>query len=251
MKTIILMLLMALPLPAARDWTGTTDKITLAEQVSGNTFSVSIWAYIDSAGSSGFGNLWRRASSTTVLYINSTEIVFEVDFTAGSDGQWGFARPSTGTWHNIVLTYNGSAAANDPILYVDGVSQTITGDGNPTGTFLVGTGGYMIGNNVAATQPFDGRLAEFAEWTRVLTASEVGSLADGFSPDFLLANRTTYVPMVRNVTNFQGAAPTVVGTAVIEHPRVIETEEFYGTYFASTTSAIVNILNLNNRRRRQ
>lgn len=217
----LLFLALVSPLFGARDFPGnSTDKITAVPSLSGSTMSFSALIWIDSAGSSGFGNLVRpRGNTANVVYVNATDIVFEADFT-GADGQWGCTRPSTGAWHHFGLTYNGSLAANDPIMYIDGTPCTLVGDSNPTGNFT-GAGIPFFGNNNAGTTGFDGRMAEVAIWSVIRTASNMAGLAKRASPVFYSDGLEIYIPMLRENVDWFNAAPTVLGTTVVAHPQVI------------------------------
>ncbi len=49
-------------------------------------------------------------------------------------GRWSFPTFSLGNWHQVVVIYNRTSAANDPVVYVDGIAQVVTEYMTPSGT---------------------------------------------------------------------------------------------------------------------
>lgn len=101
-------------------------------------------------------------------------------------GRWsgGYANWETATgvitpneWQHIALTYDYGSTANDPVLYVNGVSVDLTETTAPSGT-VTDTANYAIfvGNRSDSARPWAGRIDDFRMYDRVLTASEVASL---------------------------------------------------------------------------
>lgn len=154
------------------------------------------------------------------LYVDSTKMYFQRTWSTGG-GVWSITKPSADTWHNIVVTYDGSSSSNDPLIYVDGSSQTVTEETAPTGSIdNSDTSAYLLGNRDAFDRNWNGRLAEFSFWDRVLVAGEVNMLAKAYSPKFIPRNLIVHAPLVRNAT-FNNGSLTVTGATVIEHPRII------------------------------
>lgn len=52
---------------------------------------------------------------------------------SGTDGTWTVTKPANGL-HHIVVTYAGAATTDDPVVYIDGASVTVTETATPTGT---------------------------------------------------------------------------------------------------------------------
>jgi hypothetical protein len=137
---------------------------------------------------------------------------------------WKIVEPSRGAWHHIVITYDGGSTANDPVIYVDGASVTVTELAAPVGTInTANTGAYVLGNRAAGDRNMDGMLGEFAAWDAILDAAEARALGTrGYSPQMIRPQSLVeYVPMVRDNVSLKRAAPTITGTAVQPHPRVI------------------------------
>jgi len=53
---------------------------------------------------------------------------------SGTAGRWSFPKFNTGAWYHVVLIYDKGSISNDPIVYVNGVSQTVTEYSTPSGT---------------------------------------------------------------------------------------------------------------------
>jgi len=75
-----------------------------------------------------------------------------------------------------------SSASNKPVLYINGVSQTVTQVTAPSGTFTTEANvRQSIGNaqnnvGVFGTGTFDGTIDDFRIYNRILTAQEVKRL---------------------------------------------------------------------------
>jgi len=161
----------------------------------------SIWVYRTGAGGTGFGRIWFKGSTSIDgrFFNNGANYDFDRE-SSTTDGHWAMTRPSDSVWHNIVITYDSSALANDPIFYVDGSSVSpVAGEANPTGTISNNSQGYEVGNfhnGGSPTQNFGGSLAEFAVWDVILSAGEILSVARGTSPlDIRYANLKLYAPL--------------------------------------------------------
>jgi concanavalin A-like lectin/glucanase superfamily protein len=152
-------------------------------------FSASIWAWVNGSGNSGAGSAYFLYDSGTAHYFvfqmngsTSAWRLFEV--WSGATAEWTWTSPvGASAWQNIVLTHNTASTANVPIVYVNGVSQTVTTATPPSGTFAVTSIDLRNGNNTVTNNGFDGKLADVALWgSTILTATEAKSLAQGASP---------------------------------------------------------------------
>ncbi len=69
---------------------------------------------------------------------------------------------------------------------------------------------------------FGGSLAEVAFWVAQLDNAERAALAAGASPSMIRPSALVeYLPMVRANVSYKRAAPTLTGTTVSAHPRII------------------------------
>ena len=109
-------------------------------------------------------------------------------YTANTDSTFRFASitssGATGTWstplttgrHHFVVTYDAGSVSNDPIIYLDGTSVTVTENVTPTGSIASGSNSkYLLGDNSAGTGniAFDGNILSIAIYNRILSTTEI------------------------------------------------------------------------------
>lgn len=145
--------------------------------------SVSIWINPDGVGGTevvidkgrNFGDGWRimlddLAGGNYALY-------FQQSFDVGN-GTWktGVVVPAN-SWTHIVITYNKSSASNDPVVYLNGASVTLTETETPSGNADSDTGRPLIvGNYEVNDTPLDGTVDEFRLYSAILTARNAKAL---------------------------------------------------------------------------
>lgn len=238
-KLLIFLLLCCLTNPcfAARGFdttygAGTTDKVqTSVITTANNNFSLSFWFYINA--SSGL------AIASRIIDIQGTneDIIFEynpattvtttaINFST-TQGAWTITAPTTGSWHNIVETFNGSSSVNNPVIYLDGASVTVTNTVPPVGTFITPISDNVnIGNRAAGDRVWDGKLAQIAYWDgTLLSANEAKALSKGASPLKIRNSKLKiYIPLYGKSGEpswgFTRTTQTVTGTAFQPHPAV-------------------------------
>ena len=199
----------------------TTDKIQFVTYAAINslaTISWSIWA--NRNGGASNDRLWEKGSA--IAYYATGASLYRFDhFGWTTPGNWSWAdSPGTGAWYHLVITYDTGSTSNDPIVYINGSSVTVTRVLGPTGTFTPDTFDGFIGNRTTGDRGFDGMLAEHAIFDRILTAGEAVALWRGYSP--ILMNPRAYLPLVRTVQNLYATTTvTTTGMAVQPHPRVL------------------------------
>lgn len=98
----------------------------------------------------------------------------------GTNGVWDTTNRDLifNTWNHIAVTYNSDNVANNPILYVNGISKDVTETVTPVGTRVSDIGAFVgIGNDaVIQTVGFDGQITECGCYGSILTATEVSQL---------------------------------------------------------------------------
>jgi hypothetical protein len=201
---------------------GTTDKVTTTYGTVGTQMSYSGWFFQRAAGGSSLGVLFAQTGGGVgeALFNSGSTWAFGAEWTT-TDGSWSVVRPSLSNWHHLLLTYDGSNTANNPVVYINGSSVTVTRITGPAGTRTPSGANFNIGNRADSTLWWDGHIAEFAIWDRILTAGDATALSKGYSPLFLRNSLKEYVPLLRDNVSWYNAAPTIVGTLVTNHPRVI------------------------------
>lgn len=213
----------------ARDFNGSSDiSYTLAASQTGHSqITVAAWVYPDSTAQYGrhFHQEGGAGFNMNMEFDDGWGWVVGHGWST-TDGKWSIAKPSTGAWVHIGHTYDWTSTTNDPIIYQNGVSQTITERVTPAGSAVNSNTGFWIGSEAGASQFFDGRIAELAIWNRILTADEMAALADGFAPSFFRRGLVFYTPLLGKLTNERdsilGTAGSVdAGVTAIAHPRII------------------------------
>jgi len=218
----------------ARDFNGTSGKIqfdTTVGQEGSTCYSFHFRLFRDTGGEGGYGQVfeWQDGGATARWWFENDSgdagwgAVFKVKW-SGGDGAWSVAYPTNGIWYDYVVTYDGSSTANDPIIYRDGSSVTITERAAPSGTLPINQTTLVIGNRIADDLTWDGRLAEFAIWNRVLTSTEANQIGVGNSPLLIPGGLIFYSPLIGDTSPepdlIGGITGTVTGTTQITHPTV-------------------------------
>jgi hypothetical protein len=203
---------------------GTTDIITSALTSRPTQRSYHLWFNRAGAGGANAGRLWDAPTTTDLCFVSDVagQVNFQRKWSVAS-GAWFITEPSAGSWYALGISYDGGADTNDPVMYINGASQSVTETVAPSGTFDTTTSAYSIGNRASdGVRVFNGTIAEFAVWDAILTAPEFAALGKGFSPLLIRpAALAEYVPMVRANISQKLAAPSITGTAVQPHIRMI------------------------------
>lgn len=224
--------------------TATTDLITTALTSEATTRSWAIRANRNGAGGGGQPRLWTKgtstASSDTLLWDDTANILTIHLYWSTQYGIWTVAEPSDAAWHHILVTYDGGSTDNNPVVYVDGTSVSVTRATAPTGTR--GTNGlaHLIGNKASQANVFDGLLAEFAVWDAILTSAEAAALGAGLTPLAIRSGaRKSYVPLWgahSPEVDLHGAGATVTGALKAAHPPVRQPAPLVAQYTTNTLS---------------
>jgi Concanavalin A-like lectin/glucanases superfamily len=163
---------------------GTTDKIqTGYAAVLPTQFSFSCWLWINGNGGGSLGRIYDSGGSADMFtrVASGNQISITEPFSTQL-GQFTWNQPSLDAWHSLVVTWDTSSAANVPIIYIDGATQSVTTSVAPSGSHTGSASAYYFGNNAGANRNFDGEIAEVTFWTGILTAGEAAALAKGAEP---------------------------------------------------------------------
>jgi hypothetical protein len=207
----------------ARTFSAGTDKVSAATEAAQTIFSIAMWVWRVGLGGGGDGVMHQKAGEST-FYNGSAgaKYNFGADAWSGVDGVWNVPSPATGAWVHVGIAYDAGATTNVPEIYLNGVLQTLTTIATPTGTWTGVSAANVIGNVAGNTNNWNGHLAEYGKWAGVkLNADQFAALAKGYTPLHFPNSLIEYIPMVRDIASYKNAAPTTVGTVVIEHPRTI------------------------------
>lgn len=240
-KLILLLALCCLvPLPAlaargcgATSGNSTTDIITNSTTITWPTItSVSVWFNGNNFSTSTSPRLMDAPIGAATEALNfgtagtllNWSVIFSTSFPIWNISAAGL---TTGVWHHLVITYDGSSTSNAPIIYLDGVSKTVANTVPATGTISNGAATISLCNRVDLTRSFNGIMAEYAQWSGViLKQNEVTALFNGASP-LKIQNLSLlfYAPLYGSTVNERnwGSAHnqlTVSGTTTKPHAPV-------------------------------
>jgi len=134
--------------------------------------------------SDGEANTGRLLDKVYYVFYNSGEasgfvkptFIFAFD---GSNGTWVTTNYTVAlnTWTHIAVAYNNSSTTNDPIIYINGSSVSLTEAGSPSGTRVSDAGqSLIIGNNNGRTATFDGKMDSVQMWDSILTPTQISEL---------------------------------------------------------------------------
>ena len=142
--------------------------------------TVSAWIKPSSDGENNEGRIADKAN--WILFIDgesgsTVNLKFQQNFSGNSPVWTVTAGITLNKWNHIVVTYDSDATGNNPIIYINGVSQTVTESVVPSGTRVTDVGSDLtVGNNAAGSRTFDGDLDELQLFDSILTQSIVTSL---------------------------------------------------------------------------
>lgn len=130
-----------------------------------------------------------------------------------SNGSWQFSI-TTGL-HLVILTYDHSSTANDPIVYVDGVSVSVSEIKAPAGTSLSTSGKPVnIGSDLLASGYLLGTVRDVRIYNRILSAAEVAAIYSARGADNI-RNGLVFCPLLHGAKGlqvFDGATLTADNT---------------------------------------
>lgn len=133
-----------------------------------------------SAGGGTLGKLFFKGNTAGAPYVliqqasSATTLEFFANW-AGGTGDWDITIASN-TWYHFVTTYDISSTSNNPLMYLNGVSQTITQTGVPAGAAPADTANLYIGNSASGIRAWDGKIVYGRIWNRILTPGEILAL---------------------------------------------------------------------------
>lgn len=207
----------------------TSDAIQTNLTTSSTLRTRAIWIRLDESGGaiSNYGRIWSKGTATLDEQFRWLDDQAKFDFRVNwtSTGVWTIDAPAIDVYHHYAITYDSGSSSNTPVIYLDGVSVTVTTSSAPSGSLSTTSTGYLVGNNgfSPSNSGAGASLLEWAIWNRILTQSEITQLANGL-PANLLDTPVSYVRMLDSDTSDKyNSAPTVTGTTVTPDPPIRHT----------------------------
>lgn len=159
---------------------GTTTNLfwnTRAYQDNLTKVSYEALVLIKGNGGGALGRLFVKSNGNAPGYlmcnINGTSLSLNTQ-NATTNGQWNVAQPSSNVWHHLVFTLD--EAAQPAVIYVDGISQTLTTNTSSVGAHQGESAHLYIGNTQSGARGWNGYIAYLRQYNRILQAQEVRQL---------------------------------------------------------------------------
>jgi len=133
--------------------------------------TIEFWINPGSDGESDLGTVAEKGALGTVGWFArvAAEVAGYVDlyfaeFFNTTNGMWHFTSGAIipiNTYSHLVITYNASAVDNDPIIYLNGVSQALTESSTPVGIRVSDVSAdFNLGGRGDGSRTFDGYIGE-------------------------------------------------------------------------------------------
>lgn len=181
-------------LGGAVDFDTATDNLTRASSLSATTLtSFCGWVYPETLDTTARRIFDNGVTALIDQLINWTTdgLRYNYRWSTSTDtvGAWYVTALPTGAWAHVCVTYDKSLTSNNPLIYVNGASQSVTEINAPSGTASASVGDtYYLGNRSTGDRPLDGRLDEFVRDDVIFSANLIATMyANQNAPDTFYA----------------------------------------------------------------
>jgi len=156
----------------------TSGQVDIGKTTQTGDFSVTFWFNADS--NSGVQRLWHNNNNSSKLEIQwyNSQVAYTVKDATGNNG----SSLNTGTWYHVALTREGSAVK----LYIDGVLKSSTTEDEA----LSNADNATIGGS-GSSENYNGKIDDVSNWSRALTATEIGKLVNNNGEENYLSQSST------------------------------------------------------------
>ena len=213
----------------ARDFDGSGDNINFGSDASIDAFTpftVAMWMRCDNGGSDvalcskldGLTAGWLVKISAAAEFVRFFRVY------TGGVGEWftTAGELNDGVRHHFALSHDGNPASS-PVVYVDGVTRSVTNDAPTSGTLETEAGGSLIiGEDIIGDADFNGVVEHFAYDNAVWTAAQVNRHRwTGRKGGACVVQHPFYTTKTANEgTGTATATPT--GTTVVSFPTPVQ-----------------------------
>jgi hypothetical protein len=179
----------ALDFDGSNDYVDLTSDAELDDVFLGGA-TVMAWIRVTDWGESDHGRILDKSSQTAgdrdgwMIAVNGDNP--SVEIAQGFTGGRGYWRTQAGTftlndWVHVAFVYDASSAANDPVIYLNGVAQSSLVEVSPSGTLRSDASiSLRMGNHAQSTsRTFDGKIDDVRIYDRMLDAAEINDIASG------------------------------------------------------------------------
>jgi hypothetical protein len=198
---------------------GTSDRIDFGSMphINGqDKITASAWVYVEPAATSEVLFIWD-GMTLGISPVSKYIWWYQLHQTTVATYQTPNNSVTTGAWSHFVYQRDSSNPATPAVLYINGVSQTITTSSSPSGS-VVHDGNLLWIGGAYNGSPFYGKVFDPRIYNRILTAAEVLTLSNAGVSDHTL---------VTDGLVFQGFAtyadrPLTAGTVLTSTDRLVE-----------------------------
>lgn len=122
------------------------------------------------------GDTYGWALKTVNESGDNVDIQLTRDFDTAA-GEWSITT-TLNEWHCLIITYDGSSSSNDPTMYLDGASASVTEDTAPSGNATTDSGtNFALGNvSSGTTRTFDGDINVCVMYDTALSSTQASNL---------------------------------------------------------------------------
>ncbi len=158
----------------ALSFNGTGAYVDTAFSTSFSTLTFSAWVNIPS-GVSGYPRIFAKFQETYLQFSPSKNSLQFEHMWSGREAYWNTAVNSvtTGVWHNVAVSYDASSSTNVPVIYIDGVVQSLTVGGAPSGTPIFSANNYLVGTQNSSGGFFKGIIDNVRFYNQILSQSQI------------------------------------------------------------------------------
>ena len=156
--------------------------------------SMSAWIKIDTLTSTmvltQIGSNPVSAGNTSIFYINALGNII-LDIGGGGNTEW-YSGLLINQWYHVSYTYNGGASGRTPTsykLYINGVDQGHQDTGAGSGTLNLVSGSTLVIGHRFTGNFFDGSVANFRHYSKILNTDQIKELYD-YQKDYFLGSKS-------------------------------------------------------------
>ena len=137
--------------------------------------TVSLWLLSSGRGQNNAGIAIGKAEWLFHMITDTTTMRFVREFVT-TGGNWDITI-AAGIWQHLVIVYDSSLLMKNPVIYLNGVSVSVTQTGEPDGAIISdATDNLIIGDGAGSTGSWDGKIGDVMLFVTEKTAAEAKSI---------------------------------------------------------------------------
>lgn len=166
--------------PFCLNYNGTTNRSRITNLTTHSAQRTwAMWVNRDGAGEANLGRIFDKLDSGTTSieqfgWDNAANAAAGgYRFTRGfstTAGVWDMTPSGLGIWDHIILSYDSSATANNPSIWLQGKPATVTRVTGPVGTASTNGSAYWFGNRGNADHTWLGQIADIRISDRLISS---------------------------------------------------------------------------------